>query len=201
MDEQRSAAISDSANISTSTINPPEAEVRGAIAPSRRSAGFHFVRIALGILLLVAACLKAVALWNGQTAGPLLSSPRWQIATIEVETLLGLWLLSGFYARGAWWSAVPLFTALSGFTLYLALDGQQSCKCFGAVNVSPWVTFTMDMSAVMALLVWRPAGPESHTRLASGALQTAFGAFACLDERRVPACVRQPCACLGAVAW
>jgi hypothetical protein len=143
--------------------------------------GFIFVRIALGAMLLAAAWLKAVALWNGELAGPLLSSPRWQVATIEVETLLGLWLLSGIYARNAWLAAVALFTTLSGFTLYLALDGQQSCKCFGALNVSPRVTSAMDMAAVVVLLVWRPGrGGKSPTRLVWGALQTVFGVGVCL---------------------
>ena len=94
-------------------------------SPSRSLVGFHFVRIALGILLLAAAWLKGVAFWNGYSTGPLLSSPRWQIATIEAEILLGLWLLGGLYAHGSWVAAILLFTALSGFTLYLALDGQQ----------------------------------------------------------------------------
>lgn len=97
--------------------------------------GFHFVRIVLGAILLAAAGLKAVALWNGQSAGPLLSSPRWQIGTIEIESLVGLWLLSGLYARVAWLAAVPLFMALSGFTLYLALDGQH--LLFASLVLSP----------------------------------------------------------------
>jgi hypothetical protein len=150
-----------------------------ATSPRRIAAGFHLVRITLGVLLLIAAGLKAVDVWSGQPPSPLLPSPRWQIALIEVETLLGLWLLSGVYPRGAWLAAIGLFTTLAGFSLYLALEGQRWCKCFGDIlRVSPWLTFGLDVAAVTALLVFRPAGTHSHIGGAwlRGIVHTALGA-------------------------
>jgi hypothetical protein len=65
------------------------------------------VRRVLGAFLLVAAGLKA----HGLALDPLaedsfLASPRLQVATIEVETVLGLWLLAGRWARMAWAAAL-----------------------------------------------------------------------------------------------
>lgn len=96
MDEQRNAAISDSANISTSAINPPQAEVRETAAFSKVRYGFTITRLVLGVLLLTSAALKLFdPSPDTLSALELLSSPRWQMAAIEVEALLGLWLLTG----------------------------------------------------------------------------------------------------------
>jgi hypothetical protein len=76
--------------------------------------GFRIVRVALGLLLLAAAGLKAYGLTLDPLARPyLLSSPRLEIAAIEVEMILGLWLLSGWSVRGAWLAALAYFRALS----------------------------------------------------------------------------------------
>jgi hypothetical protein len=123
---------------------------------SGSAVSYQTVRIAVGAVLLSAAALKAVAVWKGQPPGPLLYSPRWQVAIIEVEILLGLWLWSGLAAREAWGASVVAFGGLWGYTLYLALDGQQTCKCFGDMNVSPWHTLFLDTATIIALLVWRP---------------------------------------------
>jgi hypothetical protein len=124
---------------------------------ARVPTGFHVVRLLLSFLLLSAAALKAYALWTDPVpAVSLFTSPRWQIALIELETLLGLWLLIGLYPRGAWLAAVVAFSLLAGVSLYLGLIGQPSCGCFGKVAINPWYTFALDVVAVTALWHWRP---------------------------------------------
>ncbi len=131
--------------------------------------GFHVVRLALGGLILAAAGMKAYAL----ALDPLvqdwfLASPRLLVAVIEVETLLGLWLLSGWSARAGWVAALGFFGVMAGTSLYLALSGQSSCGCFGQVPVSPWLTFAIDLAAVGALVIFRPT-PAGNPSTAAGA--------------------------------
>ena len=99
---------------------------------------FHIVRVALGLFLLVVAYQKAHGLVGDPFAtDSFLSSPRLLVATIELEIVLGLWLLSGWLPRAVWMTTLAFFGILAAVSLYLALEGQQSCGCFGRVTVSP----------------------------------------------------------------
>jgi hypothetical protein len=118
------------------------------------------VRAGLGTLLIAAAIMKAYGL--NSDASPVespFSSPRLQVATIQAELILGLWLLGGYWLPFAWRAAILLFAAFSGASVYLALIGQRSCGCFGKVEISPWITAAFDIFAVGALLSTRPALP------------------------------------------
>jgi hypothetical protein len=70
--------------------------------------------------------------------------------------LLGLWLLSGFAKRAAWVAALAFFALAAAGSLYLAIEGQASCGCFGRVEVSPWWALLLDALVLAALFVWRP---------------------------------------------
>src|SRR5262249_28731315 len=142
---------------------------------------FGVVRLPLGVLLLTAAGLKAHSLLTGANVyESLVPSPHLQIATIEMETLLGLWLLSGWAVRPAWAVALGVVGIMAAVSLSLALDGQASCGCFGKVEVHPWWTFGLDLAAVVALLIGRP-GAEAGARPLPGwgreVLRTAGGAL------------------------
>lgn len=130
-----------------------------AVVPKGRGLrGYQVVRAVLGLLLLTAAGLKA---YDPLAQDSFLGSPRLHIAAIETETLLGLWLLSGWSVRASWVSALGLFSLLAGVSLWLALEGQSSCGCLGRVQVSPWAMFALDLAALMALAIWRPSyAPE-----------------------------------------
>jgi len=109
------------------------------------------------MFLLVAAGLKVHSLaFDPFSQDVYFGSPRLLIASVEVEILLGLWLLSGWLVRAAWVSALGFFGILAGVSSYLALVGQRSCGCLGQVTVSPWVMFGIDVGAVAALALWRP---------------------------------------------
>ena len=86
----------------------------------------------------------------------ILLTPRLLVAVIELEILLGLWLLSGLAKRAAWAAALVFFAAGTAANLYLAVEGQRSCGCFGRVEVNPWVTLGLDLTAILTLLLCRP---------------------------------------------
>jgi hypothetical protein len=124
----------------------------------------------LGLLLLLAAALKAHQLATEPTAERDLFSHRWfLIVWVEVEIVLGLWFLSSFARRASWLAAVLCFLAFGAFTLHKALAGETSCGCFGRIEINPWHTFAFDLAALLALSIFRPdlgrSIPTSHARL------------------------------------
>jgi hypothetical protein len=127
------------------------------VARNQRS-GFLVVRIVLGILLLVTAGLKLFDPSPDAFSGlELLSSPRWRMAALEGEALLGLWLLAGALPRLLWLAALFCFTLLAGISTYLGFEGRTSCGCFGAkMSISPWYALGLDLGAIISLIRCRP---------------------------------------------
>jgi hypothetical protein len=122
---------------------------------------YRIVAYVLGLFLLVAAGLKS---WGfdapSQDSFAVLSSPLLQTATIEVEVLVGIWLLSPIAPRQARAAALALFAALAAVSGTLAVSGAKSCGCFGNnLSVNPWYTTVINILAVAALMRWRPGGP------------------------------------------
>lgn len=155
----------------------------------------RMVRAAVGLFLLVAASLKIHALASDPFAeDSLLASPRLLVAAIELEIVLGLWLLSGWFPRAGWIAALGFFGIATATNLYLGVSGQTSCGCFGHVRVSPWVTCLIDAGALVALAIWRPSlvapadSVESPSLFRRGATQTVLllsavgGAFFLLSD-------------------
>jgi hypothetical protein len=109
--------------------------------------------------LLVAAALKGHALLTGWAApAGVFYSPWFQFGLIEGEVVLGIWLLSGK------WEVFAKRLALSCFILFAVVAGERSvsgavsCGCFGQVRVNPVFVLLFDLTAVVALWRWRPAG-------------------------------------------
>lgn len=128
----------------------------------------QIVFVAVAILLLLAATLKAQALWFDPTPSlSVLSSPRWQMALIFVEANLAFWLLSGVNPQGAWLAGISVFTLFSAINLYLATSGVPSCGCLGRVTVHPLLILVMDIAVVGLLLCCRPLAPQSSTQYSS----------------------------------
>jgi hypothetical protein len=115
------------------------------------------VAFPLAVFLLVAAFLKTYDLslgyWHGNW------SPRAAglfVAAIAAEVFVGVCLLTRRVAWGGWISAVLLFAVFAGLSLNFALRGLP-CPCFGRLLVvNAWVTLSIDLAAVVALLVCRP---------------------------------------------
>jgi hypothetical protein len=112
----------------------------------------------LGILLLTAAILKGWQLLTEPVANEDIWSNRaFLIFTVEFELAFGIWLLSGLFKRAAWLAALGCFSMFAVITLYKGFSGADSCGCFGAVKVNPWITLcVIDLPAVIALLIFSP---------------------------------------------
>lgn len=122
-----------------------------------------------GLILLTGVALKiqgAMAGGVGQSLGNF--SPRVQLAAIEIEALVGLWLVSGLARQGAWFAGVGLYSVLAGVSLYLVSAGVSNCRCFGHVHVSPWTSFALDATCLAGLVLTRPADMSEwfHTPMA-----------------------------------
>jgi hypothetical protein len=136
----------------------------------RTLSGSAIVLRILGLLLLTAAVLKGHELLTTPVAHQGLGSWRpFLIFQVEFELGLGIWLLSGTCKQLAWLISLLCFGLFCCVTLYKSLTGAVSCGCFGQVHISPWVVLaTIDVPAVVLLLVWRPVG--TFTDLAHPAL-------------------------------
>ena len=148
---------------------------------------YSLVSRSLGILLLAAAGLKL----NGLAVDPvgrmgLFTLPAFQIAVVEFEIFLAVWLLWGRQPLGSWATALGVFTVFAGVSAYQGWIGRASCGCFGQLSVSPWYAFGIDDTVLLALILARP-DLESLRRqprlLMMSALPIAYGligAFAVL---------------------
>lgn len=122
--------------------------------------GFAVVRLCLGCLLLLAANLKlhqpATALTSLGLSFSESASYWLLLCVIEFEVLLGVWLIFGIAQRASWRCAIAIFLVMACITFVKAVRGEESCGCFGAVPVSPWYMFGLDVAATIALCKWRP---------------------------------------------
>ena len=91
---------------------------------SQRSA-----RVLVAGVLLAAAALKGYQIATEPTVGHgLLGSRSLLIAQVELELLLGLWLLSGSFRRASWLTASFMFVIFVGVSLYKGVAGEPSCE-------------------------------------------------------------------------
>lgn len=124
---------------------------------------FDVIRTLAGLILLIAAGLKAHQLATEPVANRDIFSYRWSMtAMVEFEIVFGLWLLSGLHKRLSWLLAILCFSGFSVVTIYKALSGESSCGCFGRVQVNPWYTLIFDVTVVLALLIFRPSPREGR---------------------------------------
>ena len=79
----------------------------------------------IGILLLTTATMKTHGLITDPLHGQLLGfSPGIQLVTIQIELLLGLWLVSGKSSVEAWWVTFFFFLTVTVISARLAWEGQ-----------------------------------------------------------------------------
>lgn len=121
-----------------------------------RDTAFRAVGITLGLLLLTAAFLKFRDLTWEPFGKAILIPPRLRVVFVEMEVLLGLWLLTGLARRALWIVAISFFSILAIVSGYLALTGEPTCGCFGQAAISPWITFGIDAAAIVLLAATRP---------------------------------------------
>ena len=117
------------------TVAIPAAGTGHAAQSKRRGGQFRLACVPLGLLLLAAAILKySDSSWEpfGQV---FTIPPAVQLALIEVEGAIGVWLLLGYAPRLLRYVAIGYFSLLAGASLAIVAWGVSSCGCFGQVTV------------------------------------------------------------------
>lgn len=121
----------------------------------------------LGCMLLAAALLKAQQLATTPTVeAGLLTSRSLLFVVVQVELAWGAWLLMGLLPRYLRTVSLLGFGAMAGVSLARGVAGEATCGCFGQYSVSPWVSFSLSLTAIAALWMWRPVQRRTHVRLA-----------------------------------
>ncbi|MBQ3822899.1 MAG: hypothetical protein II807_07615 [Thermoguttaceae bacterium] len=153
---------------------------------------WHAVRVAVSAILLFAAWQKALQLATepGSPSASFLDLPIVNFFAVLFESGFAIWLLGGLFPKFTRIATALLFTFFAAVSLSKGLHGLDSCGCFGAKRVNPYVTFSLD--AVIVLLSTfcaftagsSPSVSESKpgrarliaTLAASCAVSAAFGA-------------------------
>lgn len=151
-----------------------------SISESLNNNAYRITCMILGTLLLCAAALKAEQLATTPSAADAIIGSWWgQLAAVNVEFALGLWLWSGAYPASARRVALLTFTGFAGLSLLYLVRGRASCGCFGAVEVAPWAMVVVDTLGVVACWAFRPspaaAGVSSWRAVAAGGVMIAAG--------------------------
>ncbi|MCI0461710.1 MAG: DUF1573 domain-containing protein [Gemmataceae bacterium] len=109
----------------------------------------------------------------------LFSTPEFQVAVIQFEVFLAVWLLSGKRPLGSWLVALATFAGFAAVSFYQGETGQSSCGCFGRLKVSPWVAFGLDVLVLAVLVLGRPdpepVGEKSRGPFAAALRPAAWG--------------------------
>jgi len=124
------------------------------------------VPLLVGGLLLVSAGLKADQLLVDEATQDGLFGSRWFLmALVECELLLGVWLLSGIFARRCRQVVLAVFAVFAIVALQKGFSGESSCGCFGRLDINPWWTFGLDLLVLGTLWNWNPI--QAHTQEAT----------------------------------
>lgn len=112
-------------------------------------------------MLLVAAALKADSFLNSSTSW----SSFFTAALVFAELIMAGLLFSGAMPLVTWWATPLCFSCFLLVASVKLLRGEVDYGCFGAVATPPWVTMTIDLSAVAALTFkhheWRVSVPAT----------------------------------------
>ena len=115
-----------------------------------------FARFATAFVLITAATLKGVQLLDNPASATLFGSRAAFVFGVTAEFLLSIWLCSGLGASLCKWTVLLTFAVFGTYTLYLAILAKPSCDCFGRVSLDPWITFSLDVTLICLLWLWRP---------------------------------------------
>jgi thiol-disulfide isomerase/thioredoxin len=100
----------------------------------------------LALLLLAAASLKiSEALTHG-------FKKSWIFLVVCLDLLLGIWLLSGRRKSWALMVSAGTFLCFALATLSMIFQGITDCGCFGAIQLSPKITYWIDVMAFLAAM-------------------------------------------------
>ncbi len=146
------------------------------------SRGWPATRIGVGALLVAASLLKAHFLLTKpflSYAGVL--SLRWtSVILVEVELLIGLWLVFGVAPRLTRGLSLVLFVGLALAAGSKVWAGDEDCGCLGQLPVKPGPMFVLDVGVLAALVIGRPSerawAPRGFLPILPTGLALALGA-------------------------
>lgn len=125
------------------------------VEPLRPSRNQRLVLVLVGLLLVVAAGLKMLAMAGDVRMQSHLGNLI-ILAFLEAEAFLGLWLLIGVRHSLSWHLAIAFFLGAICVDVTSLIHGKTDCGCFGDVSMSPWVPLVISVFFLSALLVFRP---------------------------------------------
>lgn len=133
----------------------------GAEPPTRLLLG-QGARTLAGLVLLTAAGLKAYeSVWLDPPPATFLTH-----ALVAWEVLLGLWLVSGLTRRLSHMTAIGCFVIFIIANFAMGNAGYESCGCYGAVQVHPWISAMLNLGMILVLGLTAPLG--NHRWLTPG---------------------------------
>ncbi len=129
----------------------------GSSSSASASIGVLLARVVVPVWLLVAAVLKlvdaspshlpaALVKWLGAAGIDLMFVLEFSIG-VELTVVGVMWLLP----RLARTAGIVMLAAFVPVLLGDVLMGASSCGCFGAVEIHPWITLSMDVSLLLGL--------------------------------------------------
>ena len=114
----------------------------------RRLSARAIGRFIAAIVLIAAAAMKEYRILS-RGYGP---GESWVMLLVIVEAVIGLWLLSFWFADVSHYAAITCFAGFVGASAYLTIVGARSCGCFGAVNTGPAAITMLDAGVLVLLL-------------------------------------------------
>lgn len=156
---------------SIDTPSEPLSSPNGAEEETKRVRGlspYHFwVEVALALVLLAAGGLKSYQLFfkPDSLAPGLLHSKIFVGGLVQVELLLGTWLLMGGLNRIRFFVAFICFVLFATVAGYEAMRALPSCGCFGLLKVSPKITVGLDLLAIVLLWITRPRARQNPGKI------------------------------------
>ena len=153
------------------TSSTREATMARSTTAANAQTSFLLIRLSyrivfrcLGVLLVVASLLKSHQLATAPLPPTEWLPPTALSLVVQFELLIGILLVFDVAPRLLWWISMVLFASFALASLQKALLGYDSCGCFGNLEISPWWTLTIDLAAVVALVIWCPPLRQSTRR-------------------------------------
>ena len=120
------------------------------------------VRLLIAFYLLVAVLLKAFFPAESAIMVAGYGVPSWLMLIIpQIELALAFAVALNLSPKATYPIGLGLFTLFGLFSLHRAISGAESCGCFGALTVNPWLTFVLDLFVVGIFIVtWPRSNPK-----------------------------------------
>ena len=121
---------------------------------------WKFLRLGFGSLLLISAFLK---FQNLGLSNSLVSElmPQFEWLIIQLEILIGMWLISGWWGNSSRVALLVLLSTFFGANLVMVVQGRSTCGCLGAASVSPIWMLVFDFFAILVIASSNPTASRN----------------------------------------